>query len=1705
MAALNREAADTTDAELARFNALMDEREALKQANQGLSDQINALYDQRDNKSSPPAGPFVGKTEAWVALALKRMVTYAADNGFDRVAFINGEQSAQRYDLSQQVQTIEWAGNTADGVKIVTIGLREGNDIEFRVKPDGTTASMSGGLSGNEFTGKNLDDVVGKEIAEKIMAERDGQLSGNGLKVGGSGMRSFYDQIVPNIARDVLKKLGGGPLAEGAASASALSVERDRGGYVVSRGDDVLHGPYDTRGEALSVRRALEGQGGMMPDGQLGFDITPALRQKVAAGLPLFRLGQTGAGAASPQSRQAVQTVRQQVEAMTANWENAPEVVVAFDMNDAAIPLRVREHNARQKKKGARGEPDGFVFGGKVYLLAKNLTTPQLVTETLFHEALGHLGLRGLYGKGMQQVLNQVILARRAEVLNKVLEYGLDPTKPKDMREAAEEVLANLAQTRPELGLVKRAVAAVRAWLRANVPGFAKMAVSDADLIAKYILPARRFVEDGSGGPGPRGGQPVYLRGKADQTATPAFKKWFGDSKVAKAGEPLVVYHGTNQDFSVFKNEYAGKTWEMFSTEPAYANGFAGNRGGRLMPVYLSLQNPLDLSSIPALRGDARVKLVRILQRAGVQFDVGQLTHDRDLYQMVNMAGHKTDLVEALQKAGFDGIIMPDALEGMGRPGDRTEDLHATTYVVFDPTRIKSATGNNGDFDGTNPDIRYSRSAVSGYTQAATAKLNEYLSHPGNMSLWDRTVGSQYHLAERFPTFKRVFTAAQNFINDVSYYANEAANQAPSILPRLDTWRDLGKSAVSAADNQAIGAPILEGTLNWARDVKGKPVLVSELKIRYDPLSVQQKAKMLLDNRQVSAVQLKRWKASALPIYDGAVGNRFDAAFLTPGVVWTDAELKAQFKLTGEKQADGRMNGQIGLYREFRAATDKSLDNLAKADLLRFGGKDVEALRDMVMEALDADEAAMLLRDYLISLAGADPTRAKGLLASADGMVERGDKVLKLKKRGYAPLSRFGRYAVDVVVDGERQYFSLFETMAESNQMAAQLREEFGAANVQQSKMSQKEFEQYQGISPESLELFGNMLGLDSTGSEAKDQVFQAYLKLTKTNRSAMRRMIHRKGTDGFSQEIGRVLASFVYSNARQTSAGLHMGELGEAVNQVDRNPDGTRNGQGELKDHAIELANYIKKPREEAQAMRAILFAQYLGGSVASAMVNFTQPFTVSLPYLGQYGGAAKAGKALLKAMQDQKEGKVLEPGLNEALVHAQEAGVVSPQAVHELQAQAQGRAALRSGDGTPAGNARATARNAWAKLAIGWGQLFGLAEQVNRRSTFIAAYRMALAHRPVLQARLASASAAQQADIRRQLAEVRDPQAFALKAVNETQFINNKANKAKFARGPIGAVLMTFKSYSTNWLELLHRLSTQGGPEGKQAALLMLAALLLMAGASGLPGADDLDDIIDFFAQRLGYNFATKKAKQQFLEDNFGKALGGFLENGLTGIPGAPLDISSRMSMGNLFPGTGLLLKKQDHTGDLKELLGPVGDLAQRVFTAGDLVLSGNAAQAGLAIAPKAVSNWAKSADMGATGSYNDAKGNKVLDTTPAEAVMKAVGFQPASVARVQEANYLNQRAKDFYNQRVQDINARWAKGIYEKDPGQVDKARRMLASWNEQNPEQRIHANMPAIVKRVKEMRKTKDERIADTAPKSMKARMKREVAEMRASML
>lgn len=82
-----------------------------------------------------------------------------------------------------------------------------------------------------------------------------------------------------------------------------------------------------------------------------------------------------------------------------------------------------------------------------------------------------------------------------------------------------------------------------------------------------------------------------------------AFVKWFGDSKVVdEEGNPLVVYHGTNDDFNEFdsKNDvhFATSSHEMAGMA-RYTAKFAGEygreAGGNLKPIYVRLNNPATM------------------------------------------------------------------------------------------------------------------------------------------------------------------------------------------------------------------------------------------------------------------------------------------------------------------------------------------------------------------------------------------------------------------------------------------------------------------------------------------------------------------------------------------------------------------------------------------------------------------------------------------------------------------------------------------------------------------------------------------------------------------------------------------------------------------------------------------------------------------------------------------------------------------------------------------------------------------------------------------------------------------------------------------------------------------------------------------------------------------------------------------------------
>jgi N12 class adenine-specific DNA methylase len=161
-----------------------------------------------------PAAPF---SKTWQELAFRRALRYAAENGFDRISWTTGKQQAGRYDLSKQVSKVVWTPAPKD--------IRPKTWDSVGTQPEGGKLEAFD-KSGNSVLSKDMQeseipDYVGKDVARKLLespleyhaSEAAGMgdshvLEGEDLQVGGHGMNSFYDEMLPRYAAKLGSRWG---------------------------------------------------------------------------------------------------------------------------------------------------------------------------------------------------------------------------------------------------------------------------------------------------------------------------------------------------------------------------------------------------------------------------------------------------------------------------------------------------------------------------------------------------------------------------------------------------------------------------------------------------------------------------------------------------------------------------------------------------------------------------------------------------------------------------------------------------------------------------------------------------------------------------------------------------------------------------------------------------------------------------------------------------------------------------------------------------------------------------------------------------------------------------------------------------------------------------------------------------------------------------------------------------------------------------------------------------------------------------------------------------------------------------------------------------------------------------------------------------------------------------------------------------------
>lgn len=205
---------------------------------------------------------------------------------------------------------------------------------------------------------------------------------------------------------------------------------------------------------------------------------------------------------------------------------------------------------------------------------------------------------------------------------------------------------------------------------------------------------------------------------------TPSFMTWFGDwmndpenaSKIVDDnGEPLVVYHGTASEFSVFDRNYLGSSTEAKSarigffftnnqrTAEGYGNYASGNEARQLYKRVLELEKQGRWEEVNQL--ELRVEELALQKSNGIVMPA--FLNIRNPYVV------DADGASFKETGKIFSEFEPDKYDGMtvySLNDNIDDDYVADHYIALRPNQIKSI-NNRGTFDNSDPNIYYQTQA----------------------------------------------------------------------------------------------------------------------------------------------------------------------------------------------------------------------------------------------------------------------------------------------------------------------------------------------------------------------------------------------------------------------------------------------------------------------------------------------------------------------------------------------------------------------------------------------------------------------------------------------------------------------------------------------------------------------------------------------------------------------------------------------------------------------------------------------------------------------------------------------------------------------------------------------------------------------------------------------------------------------------------
>ena len=209
--------------------------------------------------------------------------------------------------------------------------------------------------------------------------------------------------------------------------------------------------------------------------------------------------------------------------------------------------------------------------------------------------------------------------------------------------------------------------------------------------------------------------QQELFPGYDEQHREKRLSNWLAKSWGVQNGKPQTFYHATTKDFDTFNTSgtgfasVLGMSYEVerhgsfFAVDPKFAEDFIEDpntgqvkEGGRVLPVHLSIQYPIDLRDNALSRMLSDDETLEEFKANDIDLrSIYNHMYETDRWELFD-GPEGAEFVENLKKLGFDGAIINESIP------NNSNARSGEVWVAFSPNQVKSI-HNRGSFSPDDP------------------------------------------------------------------------------------------------------------------------------------------------------------------------------------------------------------------------------------------------------------------------------------------------------------------------------------------------------------------------------------------------------------------------------------------------------------------------------------------------------------------------------------------------------------------------------------------------------------------------------------------------------------------------------------------------------------------------------------------------------------------------------------------------------------------------------------------------------------------------------------------------------------------------------------------------------------------------------------------------------------------------------------------